>query len=153
MALSLGKSPRQAQHGVRHPSWLVRVSFGLLAVSLETGSGYEQLDRLSLSFRRMWDAKRSIQSSVLPFAVLGAAVPVISVAGYWFLSNMQGLSLLVPGLSLSGGPISIMASVMATSVLTGFIVSKAYSFSFRSLVGVPPILVAALASFFFFGFI
>ena len=153
MALSLGKSPRQAQRGVRHPSWLVRVSFGLLAVSFETGSGYEQLDRLSLSFRRMWDAKRSIQSSVLPFAVLGAAVPVISVASYWFLSNMQGLSLLVPGLSASGGSISIMTSVLASSVLTGFIVSKAYSFSFRSFVGIPPILVAALVSFIFFGFV
>jgi hypothetical protein len=150
--LSLGQSPKAAQRRVVHPSWLVRVSFGLLATAFETGSGYEQLDRLSASFRRIHDARRNIQSSVLPFAVLGAAVPAISVASYWFLSSMQGFSLLVPGLSFSTGSLSIGASVMATSILSGFVVSKAYSFSFRSLVGVPPILLTALVSLLFFGF-
>ena len=149
--LSLGQPPRMAQRRVRHPSWLVRVSFGLLAVSIETGSGFEQLDRLSTSFNRIRDARKSIQSSVLPFAVLGAAVPVISLASYWFLSSMQGFSLLVPGLSLSSGSLSIGVSVIATSILTGFIVSKAYSFSFRSLIGVPPILLTALISLLLFG--
>ena len=150
-ALSLGQTPRLAQHRVRHPSWLVRVSFGLLAVSFETGSGYEQLDKLSLSFSRISDARRTIQSSVLPFAVLGSSVPAISVASYWFLSNMQGFSFLVPGLSLASGTLSVGVSVIASSILTGFIVSKAYSFSFRSLVGIPPILVTALLAFLFFG--
>jgi hypothetical protein len=150
--LSLGRPPKQAQRRVMHPSWLVKVSFGLLAVSFETGSGYEQLDKLSLSFRRVCDARRSIQSSVLPFAVLGASVPVISIASYWFLSNMQGFSLLVPGVSFSGGSLSIGVSVIATSIMTGFIVSKAYSSSFRSLVGIPPILITALISMLLFGF-
>jgi len=149
--LSLGQPPRLAQRRVRHPSWLVRVSFGLLATSFETGSGFEQLERLSASFRRIRDARRLIQSSVLPFAVLGASVPVISLASFWFLSSMQGFSLLVPGLSFASGSLSIGVSVIATSILTGFIVSKAYSFSFRSLVGVPPILLTALISLLFFG--
>jgi len=150
--LSLGRPPKSAQRRVAHPAWLVKVSFGLLAVSFETGGGYEQLDRLSLSFRRICDARRSIQSSVLPFAVLGASVPVISIASYWFLSDMQGFSLLVPGFSFSAGSLSIGVSVIATSILTGFIVSKAYSSSFRSLVGIPPILLSALISMILFGF-
>jgi hypothetical protein len=151
--LSLGNSPKAAQRRVLHPSWLVKASFGLLAVSFETGCGYEQLEKLSLSFRRICDARRSIQSSVLPFAVLGASVPVISIASYWFLNNMQGLSFLVPGLTFQSGSISTVVSVIATSILTGFMVSKAYSLSFRSLVGVPPILIAAFFSFLFFGFV
>jgi flagellar protein FlaJ len=151
--LSLGQSPKSAQKNVVHPSWLVKASFGLLALSVETGSGYEQLERLSLSFRRICDARRSIQSAVLPFAVLGAMVPVISVASYWFLSNMQGFSSLLPGLSFQGGGLSVGVgvSVIATSILTGIIVSKAYSSSFRSLVGIPPILITALISILVFG--
>lgn len=150
--LSLGSSPKTAQKRVLHPSWLVKASFGLLAVSFETGSGYEQLEKLSLSFRKICDARRSIQSSVLPFAVLGASVPVISIASYWFLNSVQGFTLLVPGLAFQSGSVSIVVSVIATSILTGFMVSKAYSLSFRSLVGIPPILIAALLSFLFFGF-
>lgn len=151
-SLSLGESPREAQKRVSHPSWLVRVSLGLLSASIETGSGYEQMDTLSLAFRKVADARKSIQTSVLPFAVLGASVPVISVVSFWLLSSMQGLSILVPGLSFQGSSLSIGTSILATSLLSGFMVSKAYSLSVRSLVGVPPILLTALVSFLVFGF-
>ncbi len=149
--LDLGRPPKEAQRRIVHSSWLVKVSFALLAISFETGCGYEQLDKLSLSFRRIHDAKRSIQSSVLPFAVLGASVPVISVASYWFLGSIQGFDSLLPGLSATGSSWGVSLSIIATSVLTGFMVSKAYSFSLRSLVAVPPIMLTALVSFILFG--
>lgn len=147
--LSLGKSPHQAQSELRHPSWLVRLAFAMLAVSLETGTGYEQLDRLSLLFRRIQDAKGSIKSSVLPFALLGVSVPAISVAALSFLSGMQ-LTLLGQGQQqVSTGAVAF--SIVIDSFFTGLIVTKAYGLSFRSLSVVPPAILSALVSFLFFG--
>lgn len=149
--LSLGRPPREAQKRLAHPSWLVRVSFGLLAASVEAGGGFEQLEKLASSFRRVCDAKRSIQTSIMPFAVLGAAVPGISVASFWFLRGMQSYASVLPGFSVQVGTWSVGVSIIATSILTGFVVSKAYSQSFRSLVAVPPMVVCALVAFLIFG--
>lgn len=150
--LSLGRPPREAQRRLSHPSWLVRVSFALLAASLEAGGGFEQLEKLATSFRRVCDAKRSIQTSVLPFAVLGAAVPGISVASFWFLKGMTSYASVLPGFTVQVGTWSVGVSIIATSITTGFVVSKAYSQSFRSLVAVPPIVCCALVAFLLFGF-
>jgi hypothetical protein len=146
--LSLGKSPHEAQSELRHPSWLVRLAFAMLALSLETGTGYEQLDRLSLLFRRIQDAKGSIRASVMPFALLGVSVPAISVAALSFLSGMQ-LTLLGQGQQVSTGAVAF--SILVDSFFTGLIVTKAYGLSFRSLSVVPPVILSCLVSFLFFG--
>lgn len=149
--LSLGQPPLVAMKRVHHPSWLVRVSFALLATTFETGGGYEQLDKLSLSFRRVSDSRRSIQASVLPFAFLAVAVPAISAASLWFLRSMQSLGPGLPFFAIQGGTNGAGGSILATSILTGLLVSKAYSQSLRNLWGVPPVLLSALLSFLFFG--
>jgi hypothetical protein len=150
MLLSLGRPPVEAQRPTPHPSWLVRVSFALLSCAFEVGAGYEQLEKLSTSFRRVSDAKNSIRTSVLPFAVLGVTVPVISIASFWFLRNLQGLAA-ASGFAIQAEPGFVVASVLATSVLTGLLVSKAYSASVRCMWGVPPTVCAALAAILLFG--
>ncbi|HXW36842.1 MAG TPA: type II secretion system F family protein [Nitrososphaerales archaeon] len=149
--VSLGTSPHEAARRVAHPSWLVRVSFAVLAVSFETGAGYGQLERLSNSFKNIYDARSSTRSSVLPFALLGASVPVISVASYTFLRGMQVFDSLLPGFSTGGGTWTVSFSILLSSLLTGAMVSKAYSLSVRSMEGLPPILLSAAASFLIFG--
>lgn len=149
--LSLGKTPVAAQKMISHPAWLVRVSFALLAASYETGGGFEQLDRLSSSFRRVSDSRRAVRSAVLPFAALGVVVPALSAASFWFLRNMQALS---PGFhlfSLGGNLEGAGVSILACTLLTGLLVSKAYSQSVKSAVGLPPLLAAALVSLVVFG--
>ncbi|MDV3276959.1 MAG: type II secretion system F family protein [Nitrososphaerales archaeon] len=149
--LLLGQSPLAARRRLAHPSWLVKVSFALLAVSFETGGGYDQLDKLSLSFRRLSDARRSIQASVIPFALLGVVVPVVSSASFWFLRSMQSLGPVLPLFAIQSGASGTGGSIVASSLLAGLIVSKAYSQSLRSMVGVPPLLASALISFLIFG--
>ncbi|MDG6898122.1 MAG: type II secretion system F family protein [Nitrososphaerota archaeon] len=149
--LASGEQPLTAQRSVAHPSWMVRVSFALLSATLETGGGYEQLDKLSLYFRRIADSKAAIRSSVLPFAFLGVIVPAISAASSWLLKSMQPLG---PGLSFMHFPADatgVAGSIVAASFLAGLVVSKAYSQSARSMVGLPPLLCSALVSFLFFG--
>jgi archaeal flagellar protein FlaJ len=143
--LYMGAAPRDAQKGVRHPSWLVRVSFSMLAAALESGAGYGQLDTLSSSFRRVSDARRSIQAAVTPFGALGLAVPVISLASFWFLRSLQGIAA-AAGVSVGADPVAVISSVLAASVLSGVMVSKAYSCSARGLGALPPVLCCALAS-------
>jgi hypothetical protein len=149
--LSLGRTPVAAQRMISHPSWLVRISFALLAVAFETGGGFEQLERLSSSFRRVTDSKASARASVLPYVALGVAVPALSAASFWFLRSMLAQS---PGFQLftlrvagtgAGG------SILACTVLTGFLVSKAHSQSVRNAAGLPPLLASALISLLIFG--
>jgi archaellum biogenesis protein FlaJ (TadC family) len=149
--LSLGQPPVSAQRALTHPAWIVRISFALLAATLETGGGYEQLDKLSLAFRKVSDSRAAIKSSVLPFAFLGVIVPAISAASAWLLKSMQSLGPGLSFLSIQTGTAGIGGSIVAASFLAGLIVSKAYSQSVRSMVGVPPLLCSALISFFFFG--
>jgi len=149
--LSLGRTPVEAQRAIEHPSWLVRVSFSLLAVAFETGGGFEQLERLSSSFRRISDSRASAKASVLPYAALGVAVPTLSAASFWFLRNMQALS---PGFQLftvRAAGTGAGGSILACTVLTGLLVSKAYSQSVRNAAGLPPLLASALVSLLLFG--
>src|SRR5437773_12476844 len=76
--LDLGYDPVAAQKRITHGSWLVRVSMSILAVAFQTGGGYALLDRLSVSFRRLSDARHSLSVSILPYPVLGAFVPLLS---------------------------------------------------------------------------
>ncbi len=149
--LSLGSTPVTAQRMISHPSWLVRISFALLAVALETGGGFEQLERLSSSFRRVSDSRASARASVLPYAALGVAVPALSAASFWFLRNMLALS---PGFqlfALRAAGTGAGGSILACTVLTGLIVSKAYSQSVRNAAGLAPLLASALVSLLLFG--
>lgn len=151
LQLSLGKTPVEAQRTVTHPSWLVRISFALLALAFETGGGFEQLKRLSSSFRRVSDSRASARASVLPYAALGVAVPALSAASFWFLRGMLALS---PGFQLFALRITgtgAGGSILACTVLTGFLVSKAYSQSVRNASGLPPLLASALVSLLLFG--
>ncbi len=149
--LSMGKSPVAAQKMISHPSWLVRISFALLAVAFETGGGFEQLERLSSSFRRVTDSKASARASVLPYAALGIAVPALSAASFWFLRNMLALS---PGFQLFAVHITgtgAGGSILACTVLTGLLISKAHSQSMKNTSGLPPLLASALISLLLFG--
>jgi hypothetical protein len=149
--LSLGKTPVEAQRAISHPSWLVRISFALLAVAFETGGGFEQLERLSSSLRRVTDSRASAKASVLPYAALGVAVPALSAASFWFLRSMLALS---PGFQLFSMRIagtSAGGSILACTILTGFLVSKAYSQTVRNASGLPPLLASALLSLLLFG--
>ena len=149
--LSLGKAPVTAQKVISHPSWMVRVSFALLAVAFETGGGFEQLERLSSSFRRITDSKASARASVLPYAALGVAVPALSAASFWFLRSMLALS---PGFQLFAvrvGGTGAGGSILACTLLTGLLISKAHSQSIRNASGLPPLLASALISLLLFG--
>ena len=86
-ATRLGLTPAQAQLRVAHPSWLVRLGFGILSIAFETGAGFEHLEELSSLFRRVADARKSVTQSMIPFMLIGAIVPVISVAAITFLAG------------------------------------------------------------------
>jgi len=149
--LDLGYDPIEAQKKIPHNSWLVRVAFAILAVAFQTGGGFEQLDKLSLSFRRIRDARRSLSASILPFAILGIFVPVLSSATFWFLSGLASISSFLPGLAPQVPRAGIALSISLTSLLSGLMVTKAYTLSIRNLFAMPPILVATLFSLTFFG--
>jgi hypothetical protein len=149
--LRLGYTPVEAQKRVTHPSWLVRLCFALLSVSSETGAAFDLLERLSSSFRRIYDAKRALASSIIPLFLLGVSVPVISATAVWFLGSLAVAGASVPGLGATSEPSEVEFSISAASILSGLIVSKAYTLSVRSLTALPAILFATLASVLFFG--
>jgi len=149
--LSLGKTPVAAQKVISHPSWLVRISFALLAVAFETGGGFEQLERLSSSFRRVTDSKASAKASVLPYASLGVAVPALSAASFWFLRNMLALSSGFQLFAFHVAGTGAGGSILACTVLTGLLISKALSQSVKNAAGLPPLLASALISLLLFG--
>ena len=149
--LDLGYDPVAAQKRITHGSWLVRVSMSILAVAFQTGGGYELLDRLSASFRRIADARHSLTVSILPFAVLGVFVPLISGAAVWFLSGIGSLGSFLPTLAAQSQSSGVALSISLTSMLSGLIVTKAYTLSLRNLVVMPAIIAATLVSLSIFG--
>ena len=149
--LDLGYDPVEAQKRITHGSWLVRVSMSILAVAFQTGGGYELLDRLSASFRRISDARHSLSVSILPFAVLGVFVPLISGAAVWFLSGIGSLGSFLPNLAAQSQGPGVALSISLTSLLSGLIVTKAYTLSLRNLVVMPPLIAATLVSLLIFG--
>ena len=149
--LDLGYDPVAAQKRITHGSWLVRVSMSILAVAFQTGGGYELLDRLSVSFRRISDARHSLSVSILPYAVLGVFVPLISGGAVWFLSGIGSLGSFLPNLAAQSQGPGVALSISLTSLLSGLIVTKAYTLSLRNLVVMPPLIAATLVSLLIFG--
>ena len=149
--LDLGYDPVAAQKRITHGSWLVRVSMSIMAVAFLTGGGYELLDRLSASFRRISDARHSLSVSILPFAVLGVFVPLISGAAVWLLSGIGSLGSFLPNLAAQSQGPGVALSISLTSLLSGLIVTKAYTLSLRNLVVMPPLIAATLVSLLIFG--
>ncbi len=123
----------------------------ILAVAFQTGGGYELLDRLSVSFRRISDARHSLSVSILPFAVLGVFVPLISGAAVWFLSGIGSLGSFLPNLAAQSQSSGVALSISLTSLLSGLIVTKAYTLSLRNLVVMPALIAATLLSLSIFG--
>ncbi len=147
-SLRLGKTPTQAANNIKHPSWLVKVAFGLISLAFVTGAGFEQLERLSLLLKRVTDAKVAASRSLIPFIGMGLAVPAISVFSLTFLTSLTQLgSILGPLASsdVSGRYTSL--SIILSSLLTGILLSKLMTSSVRNLVAVPLVLTATLVSF------
>ena len=153
-SMMLGSSPEEAQRKIFHPSWLVRLSFGMLAVAFATGAGYEKLERLSSFFKRLSDARRNVSRSLLPFLLVGVIVPGISVAAMSFLStfNAGGGIPFLP----TFGAVSrtyILVSISAVSVMTGILISKLYTQSVRYAFALPIMLTSTLVSLLALGFL
>jgi hypothetical protein len=152
-SIMLGASPGEAQRRISHPSWLVRLSFGMLSVAFATGAGYEQLERLSIFFRRLSDARRNATRSLLPFVLIGVIVPAISVSSMYFLSsfNQGGVPFLPSFTQVSSS--YILVSISAVSLLTGLLLSKLLTQTARHAIAVPLLLISTVVSLFVFGLI
>jgi hypothetical protein len=150
--IKLGETPAAALKIVKHPSWMVRVSFGVLALAFVTGAGFEQLERLSGFFKRVTDARRNAVRSLLPFVGVGVAVPAISMSALSFLSGLRdsGLSLLT-GTTIQFPQTFLVMSILIASFLTGSLLSKLYSSSIRNFIALPLVLLSTLVCLFFFG--
>jgi flagellar protein FlaJ len=151
-AIRLGATSSQAQMYVLHPSWLVKVSFVILSIAFDTGAGFEQLERLSLFFKRVLDARRAASRSLLPFLIIGVAVPTISVSSLSFLSDLSQLgSSLFSSTSIQFSQRYVTFSILLVSFLTGLILSKLFTLSIRNMVAMPLLLLSTLISFLIFG--
>ncbi|MDG6925633.1 MAG: hypothetical protein JRN09_03675 [Nitrososphaerota archaeon] len=145
-SIMLGSSPEEAQQRISHPSWLVRLSFGMLSVAFVTGAGYEKLQRLSSFFKRLSDARRNASRSLLPFFLVGVIVPGISIASMSFLStfNQGGIPFLPEFGAVSRS--YILISISAVSLMTGLLLSKLYAQTARHALAVPILLASTLVS-------
>lgn len=147
-SLRLGKTPTQAADNISHPSWLVKVAFGLISLAFVTGAGFEQLERLSLLLKRVTDAKVAASRSLIPFIGMGLAVPAISVFSLTFLTSLTQVgSILGPLASSDASGRYTSLSIILGSLLTGILLSKLMTSSVRNMVAVPLVLTATLVSF------
>ncbi len=152
-SIMLGEGPDEAQRRIVHPSWLVRLSFGMLSVAFATGAGFEQLERLSTFFRRLSDARRNAARSVLPFVMIGVIVPAISVSSMSFLSGFaQGGVPFLPSFTRVSESY-ILVSISAVALLTGLLLSKLFTQTARHSLAVPVLLASTLVSLLAFGVI
>jgi len=151
-SIMLGATPAEAQKTISHPSWLVRLSFGLLSVAFATGAGFEQLERLSSFFRRVADARRNASRSLLPFVLVGVIVPVISVASMNFLGgfNAGGGIPFLPSFS-EVSQSYVLISISAVAMLTGLLLSKLFTQTSRHGVAIPLLMLSTLVSLLVFG--
>lgn len=149
----LGLTPTEAQRNVEHPSWLVRLGFGILSVAFETGAGFEHLEELSALFRRVADARKNVTQSMIPFMLIGAIVPVISVAAITFLSGFtqQSAPVGLPLLAVHPSQTSLILSVSTVSVLSGVLLSKLLTQTVRHQLALPILMASTLISLFAFG--
>jgi archaellum biogenesis protein FlaJ (TadC family) len=151
-SIMLGATPAEAQRKISHPSWLVRLSFGLLSVAFATGAGFEQLERLSSFFRRIADARRNASRSLLPFVLVGVIVPVISVASMNFLGGLSagGGVPFLPSFSVVSQSY-VLISISAVAMLTGILLSKLFTQTSRHGVAIPLLMLSTLVSLLVFG--
>ncbi|MDA4122314.1 MAG: hypothetical protein OK456_03935 [Thaumarchaeota archaeon] len=154
-AIMSGATPAEAQKGVSHPSWLVRLSFGLLSVAFSTGAGFEQLERLSSFFKRVTDARRNASRSLLPFVLIGVIVPVISVASLNFLGGFSSGSTgsgipFLPSLA-DVSKTYVLITISAVALLTGVLLSKLFTQTARHGVAIPLLMASTLVSLAVFG--
>ena len=149
----LGLTPTEAQRRVSHPSWLVRVGFGILSIAFETGAGFEHLEELSTLFRRVADARRSVTQSMIPFMLIGAIVPVISVAAITFLAGFaqQSVPIGLPIFAVQASQASLILSVSTVSVLSGVLLSKMLTQTVRHEIALPILMASTLVSLVAFG--
>ncbi len=152
-SIMLGSSPEEAQKSISHPSWLVRLSFGMLSVAFVSGAGYEKLGRLSSFFKRLSDARRNASRSLLPFFMVGIAVPAISLTAMSFLSSFdQGGVPFLPSFDAVSRNY-ILISISAVSMMTGLLLSKLYTQTARHTLAVPILLASTLVSLVVLGFL
>jgi len=152
-ATRLGLTPIEAQARVTHPSWLVRLGFGILSIAFETGAGFGHLEELASLFRRVVEARSSVTHSMIPFMVIGAIVPVISVAAITFLAGFvqQGAPIGLPALTIQTSQPSLILSVSTISALCGILLSKLLTQTVRHQLALPVLFASTLASLFAFG--
>jgi archaellum biogenesis protein FlaJ (TadC family) len=149
----LGLTPTEAQRRVTHPSWLVRLGFGILSIAFETGAGFEHLEELSSLFRRVAEARKSVTQSMIPFMLVGAIVPVISVAGITFLAGFaqQSVPVGLPVFAVQTSQASLILSVSTVSMLCGVLLSKLLTQTVRHEVALPILMASTLVSLVAFG--
>ena len=152
-ATRLGLTPTQAQRRVTHPSWLVRLGFGVLSIAFETGAGFEHLEELSSLFRRVAEARKSVAQSMVPFLLIGAVVPVISVAAITFLAGFaqQSVPIGLPVFAVHTSQASLILSVSTVSVLSGVLLSKLLAQTVRHQLALPVLMASTLVSLIAFG--
>lgn len=152
-ATRLGLTPTEAQRRVAHPSWLVRLGFGILSIAFETGAGFEHLEELSTLFRRVVEARKSVTQSMVPFLLIGAIVPVISVAAITFLSGFaqQSVPIGLPIFAVQTSKTSLILSVSTVSVLSGVLLSKLLAQTVRHQLALPVLMASTLVSLIAFG--
>jgi len=152
-ATRLGLTPTEAQRRVTHPSWLVRLGFGILSIAFETGAGFEHLEELSTLFRRVADARKSVTQSMIPFMLIGAIVPVISVAAITFLAGFaqQSVPIGLPVFAVQTSRASLILSVSTVSVLSGVLLSKLLTQTVRHQLALPVLMASTLIALLAFG--
>lgn len=149
----LGLTPTEAQRRITHPSWLVRLGFGILSIAFETGAGFEHLEELSSLFRRVADARKGVTQSMIPFMLIGAIVPVISVAAITFLAGFaqESVPIGLPVFAVQPSQESLILSVSTVSVLSGVLLSKLLTQTVRHQVALPILMASTLVSLLAFG--
>jgi hypothetical protein len=149
----LGLTPAQAQRRVDHASWLVRLGFGVLSIAFETGAGFENMEELSSLFKRVAEARKGLTQSMIPFMLIGAIVPVISVAAITFLAGFaqQGVPIGLPVFAVQSSRASLILSVSGVSVLTGVFLSKLLTQTVRHQLALPVLMASTFVSLLAFG--
>ncbi len=152
-SIRLGLVPTEAQRRVSHPSWLVRMGFAMLSVAFDTGAGFEHLEELSSLFRRVVDARKSVSQSMITFLLVGAIVPVISVASISLLAGFaqQNVPVGIPLLAVHASESSLILSVSTVSLLSGLLLSKMLTQTVRHEAALPILMASTLVSLLAFG--
>jgi len=90
---------------------------------------------------------------MVPFMLIGAVVPVISVASITFLAgfSQQGAPIGLPVFAVQASKASLVLSVSAVSALSGVLLSKLLTQTVRHQLALPILMASTLVSLFAFG--